>query len=283
MKTTVLPTLFAGRALPEYRVRARNGAAASENKIHDDAVARQYGFGGGLVPGVTIYAYMTRPVMDALGLDWLERGAMTVRLVKPFYEGQIVTVRARVTVASAGGASIEVEAVNDEGEACGVGTASLGPVASAAPAVEDFGVAGLPAERPPATLETLSRISVLGTLESTFDAKEVEAGYLEEVADDLAVYRGPKAVASSGQLIRSANTILASNVRLGPWIHVSSEVTHFGLARNGEALQTRGRVTGLFERKGHKFVDLDVLTVAGGTRPIMLVKHTAIYDVRKVQ
>ena len=50
-----------------YEVRAHNAATASENKIHDDDVARRYGFSGGLVPGVTLYAYMTRPVVDALG------------------------------------------------------------------------------------------------------------------------------------------------------------------------------------------------------------------------
>ena len=41
-----------------YRVEAFNTAKASENKIHDDAVARRFGFGGGLVPGVDVYAYM---------------------------------------------------------------------------------------------------------------------------------------------------------------------------------------------------------------------------------
>jgi hypothetical protein len=37
-----------------YRVEAFNTAKASENKIHDDAVARRFGFGGGLVPGVDV-------------------------------------------------------------------------------------------------------------------------------------------------------------------------------------------------------------------------------------
>jgi len=40
--------------LPGYRVKARNTSTSSENKIHDDAVARAYGFRGGLVPGVTL-------------------------------------------------------------------------------------------------------------------------------------------------------------------------------------------------------------------------------------
>jgi len=38
-------------------------AAASANKIHDDTVAQQYGFRGGLVPGVSVYASMTYPLV----------------------------------------------------------------------------------------------------------------------------------------------------------------------------------------------------------------------------
>jgi hypothetical protein len=45
--------------LGPYQVEAFNTAAQSENKIHDDAVARRFGFKGGLVPGVEVYAYMT--------------------------------------------------------------------------------------------------------------------------------------------------------------------------------------------------------------------------------
>ena len=62
-------TQVSGRLSPgevfEYRVRAVNGSTHSENKIHEDSVAKQYGFRGGLVPGVTDYAYMTRPALDA--------------------------------------------------------------------------------------------------------------------------------------------------------------------------------------------------------------------------
>jgi hypothetical protein len=44
-----------------YDVEAYNISHASENKIHDDAVAKKLGFTGGLVPGVEMYAYMTNP------------------------------------------------------------------------------------------------------------------------------------------------------------------------------------------------------------------------------
>ena len=54
-----------------YRVLAFNTAHDSENKIHDDATARRFGFGGGLVPGVDVYGYMTHlPVMRWAAPGW---------------------------------------------------------------------------------------------------------------------------------------------------------------------------------------------------------------------
>src|SRR5438093_611879 len=80
--------------LPLYRVRARNTSADSENKIHDDTVAASYGFRGGLVPGVTVYGYMTVPIVARFAHDWLERGSMQVKFHQPFYEGEDVSVHA---------------------------------------------------------------------------------------------------------------------------------------------------------------------------------------------
>ncbi|MBI5947671.1 MAG: hypothetical protein HY875_06010 [Chloroflexi bacterium] len=269
-----------GQSLPEYRVVAHNGAVASDNKIHDNVVAKQYGFSGGLVPGVTGYAYMTRPIMDALGPAWLERGTMTARFIKPFYEGDLVTCRATVSAVAGDRVEFALEALNQSGEVCAIGTAALGD-ASPAPDLARFPKSPLPAARPPVSYEALAAVDVLGSLSETVEAAQLE-GYLDEVGDDLALYRGADAVVPSGYLIRRANTILVENVVLAPWIHVSSEVTHHSIARPGEALSTRGRVTSLFDRKGHRFVDYDVLIVAGEARPVMTIHHTAIYDVRKV-
>ena len=59
-----------------YELRAHNTATDSENKIHDDEVARRFGFSGGLVPGVDVYAYLTHLPAETWGSDWLERGTM---------------------------------------------------------------------------------------------------------------------------------------------------------------------------------------------------------------
>jgi len=62
--------------LPPYTVVAHNTSSDSENKIHDDAVARRFGFGGGLVPGVDVYAYMAHLPVALWGRAWLARGAV---------------------------------------------------------------------------------------------------------------------------------------------------------------------------------------------------------------
>ena len=57
--------------MAQHEVSARNDAEDSENKIHDDAVGQQYGFRGGLVPGVTVYGYLTWLPASAWGRSWV--------------------------------------------------------------------------------------------------------------------------------------------------------------------------------------------------------------------
>src|SRR6267154_542048 len=57
--TNMTDTNMTAAALAPYRVSAYNTAHESENNIHDDATARRFGFGGGLVPGVDVYGYIT--------------------------------------------------------------------------------------------------------------------------------------------------------------------------------------------------------------------------------
>jgi acyl dehydratase len=271
-----------GQQLPVYTVRAHNASEASENKIHDNDVARQYGFRGGLVPGVTDYAYMTRPIAEALGAPWLEHGSMSARFLKPLYEGEETSIVATVTAANDDGVSFDVNAFNAEGELCAAGTASLLATPPAAPPPDAVPFAVRLPERPEASPESLAIGTVLGTLESAFSHEAHHNAYLAQIADDLSLYRAGDAPAHSGFTIRFANSALHENVRVGPWIHVSSDVQHFGLLCDGDLLTTRAVVTDLFERKGHEFVDLDVLILANETRPVMRVQHRAIYKVRRV-
>ena len=254
-----------------YTLTARNTALASNNKIHDDTVARRFGFRGGLVPGVDVYAYLAHLPAARWGIDWLEHGSLEARFHAPVYDGDAVTV-----VADDAADGLSLTLTTGAAEARATGAAAL---ASPSACPVDVPVAPMPGQRPPASPETLAPGTVLGTLDYGFHADKAPT-YLDEVGEALPLFRNG-GVAHPGWLMRTANYVLADSVVLGPWIHVSSAVRHHGVVRDGDRLQTRARVAEHFERKGHKFVALDVLVVAG-SRPILRAAHTAIYEPRHV-
>src|SRR5262249_60938573 len=88
--------LAEGTLLPEFHVSAPTPDEPPENKIHEDGLARQYGFKGGLVPGIIMYAWMTHPVAEALGEGWRERGGFETRLAKPIYSEVPAVFRRRI-------------------------------------------------------------------------------------------------------------------------------------------------------------------------------------------
>ena len=257
--------------LSEYRVKARNTSAHSENKMHDDTVARRYGFRGGLVPGVTVYGYVTHPVVAAWGRAWLTGGGATVRFVKPLFEGEEGVVTASETP---DGAAIRLR--NPAGEECAVGSvtrAAAGP----APAAADYPVAPPPAERPEGSHAELAPGRVLATTEVLFD--EREAGeYLDGLGETHAIYRGADALVHPAYYLKLANRALTGTVKVSPWIHLASDVRHLGAARVGERLAVRGRVDRAYGKKGREMVEMDLLIVAGAeARPVAAIRHTAIW------
>lgn len=231
--------------LPVYRLRAVNTAPDSENKMHDDGVAAQYGFRGGLVPGITVYGYMMTPVVEHAP-EWLEHGSMKVRFLEPFYDGDGVVIRAEMDDHG----SIRIVAEREDGTLCATGTALLNRGVDAKP--ETIPEKHLPAERPVPSANTVLPGTILGTVGEELDAATPE------------------------RLLRFSNEILMRNFQLGPWIHVGSELINWSAARSGDAISARGRIVDRFDRKGHEFLVADVMLLSGGTL-LQTVRHTAIY------
>ncbi len=262
--------------LPEYRVKARNTSSGSENVIHHDDEARRYGFAAALVPGITIYAYLTHPVVEAFGPAWLARGTASVKFVKPVHEGDELAVTGVVTERTASGVTATVTGRTAAGE-CAIATVAL-PAGSPTPVNPAlYPAAPLPVERPVATPEYLAALTTLGTPEALYD-EECAAEYVELVSDTLPPYRGADGWVHPAFFLQQANRALRDNVQVSPWIHVGSVVRHLGGARVGALLGTRGGVRSVFEKKGRRMVELDLLTVAGASaRPVAHIRHTAIY------
>ena len=146
--------------------------------------------------------------------------------------------------------------------------------------MEDYPEAPLPLveARLAPSRELLVPGTVLGTLTETVSLPDTKA--LENLDERLLIYRGAEAVAHPFTLLGLANQILARNYKLGPWIHAASDLINWSSARNGEEITVRGRIADCFERKGHEFVVLDLLLIAGGSRFVQQVRHTAIYQPR---
>lgn len=251
-----------------YEVEAFNTASASTNKIHDDEVAKRFGFRGGLVPGVDVYAYLTHPPAAAWGLAWLEGGTMQARFDQPVYDGDSVVV-----APGDDGALVLTVA----GEEPAVGAAALPAGGPPVVDVDRWPLVAQVDDPPPAAPEVLVPGTVLGLDPHRFHAdRAIE--YLDLVRESLPLYRD-EGIAHPGWVLRDANHVLAANVVLGPWIHVESSVQHLGVVRDGDDLSARAVVAAEWERKGHRFVTLDVLHLADD-RPVARTSHTAIYRPR---
>lgn len=285
-----IPSLSPGTRLPVRTVTANNFAFDSDNRMHADDVAAEFGFRGGLVPGVGIFAYMTQPVVEALGREWLERGRIAARFIKPVYHEECVTVHATVEGGSPLGSTgkmrvprvFKLEVKNAEGVVCGIGTAELADAPPATPDPADYPERPMPPddERLPANSAAFDPgKTILGSL--AFEARwqtavEGPEPFIEAVCDPLPIYRGDAAACHPALIVAMANQMLKENVDLGPWIHTASDVQYFALAKEGERLTLRGKAVNAYRKREHEFVELDLAMFDASDRALAHIHHVAI-------
>lgn len=260
--------------LPNYEVRSYNTAKASENKIHDDATAKRFGFKGGFVGGVCVYGYMSHQPLQRWGRDWLERGTGEARFGKPVYDNEIAEV---IATEDADGMELTVQSL---GIVCATGRAALPDNLPPAPALSDYKSVPVRPDRLAANEQTLPVGSWLGMNPLTI-TEEFLAQDIHDTLETDPIYVREKII-NPGTILRCCNWALSHNVILPAWIHMGSKVRNLGLARVGDTLNVRARITKNYEHKGHKWVELDCLVVANETKLIVQATHTAIYHPRQL-
>jgi acyl dehydratase len=255
-----------------YRVSAFNTSKQSENKIHDDTVARKFGFSGGLVPGVDVLAYMVHMPVAKWGRAFLERGVIEARFVKPVYDGELADVTASE---SDGVLSIDVES---KGEHCATGTASL-PASVPSFSLADYSDTPAVSERRPVSSASYEVGKWLGSAPRAW-AGEAASEYLRDIREHDPIY-AREGLGHPGVLQKVMNKVLVDNAILGPWIHVGSRMQLLSAAKAGDEITARAKVIGNYEKKGHLFVELAALVVANGKTPLAHCHHIAIYQPRE--
>lgn len=269
-----IPDLSAPAALD---LIARNTAPDSDNKIHDDAEARRFGYAGGLVPGVTLYAYLTRLAVAGLGAAWLEHGTAECSFRRPVYEGE----RIRCEGSIGDGSTLDLRMLR-EGAVCADGRSGPGGAPeSGAPTIP---LGGPPAEPLPELRPGQVPVGAILTPLGGFLSREDAAQYADDTEDPNPWYRedspfgGP--LAPPGWLAARQARLLRINLRFGPSIHVRSVIRHCAPAFAGRAYLTAGRIRDTFERNGNHYLVIDAETRDDQDRIVYRVEHTTIFSVR---
>ena len=249
-----------------YLTTARNFSVDTENRIHSDEVAARFGFEGALVPGAAVFGHMTHPLVDTLGPDWLAGSHVSVRFLKPAYDGDALTV----THDTAGGTHTV------RCHARGILLAEL----HTRPLDPDDG---------PATVEPGARVRQRPEIEwdnvtvgEPFPAwtwspdTVANAESAAQVEDGLACYR--TGVLHPHAILSTANRAFTRRYVLPAWIHVGSVVRLRRLLRVGDEIEVRTVPTRKWRRKGHEFVDLGIAYIVDG-EVATDIEHTSIFRI----
>jgi hypothetical protein len=260
-----------------WQGEAFNPVPDSDNRIHSDEVAREHGFEGALVPGVTVTAYVCQPAVLAWGMDWLARGRGRVVVHKPLYDRRAFEVR----VTGKTPLAYDAELVDARGTLCATGTIEL-PDQPATPPVfrGDPLVTG---DRVPATREGLEALRgrAMGAIRVPWGEGTDMRSYLRD-PDSMPELLRPAGggYANTSFALGLTNYALAASVALGPWLHLEARFQHFAPIPRGSEVTVEARVADLFAKKGHEFVDVDVGVFLGPGRPALSATMRAIYRLR---
>lgn len=257
--------------MPLHQPVAINHSQAHENRIHSDDVARAYGFTGALVPGVAVFGHMTYPLTSEFGMDWLGHSRVALRLLKPAYHGD----RLSVPLTKTGEHTYLVECYNAAQVLLAQVTVEF---PSVLPPVDPRAqIAGAKVRAPRVEIEW-NQIEVDAPFTSVAWTPSVEENrkYTDELSDDLPVYRS--GVVHPHLIQHWCNQMLVRRFILPAWIHVGTEMTFRRVLKVGDAVEVRAIPIEKWERKGHEFIKLYLAFLVDGA-PAVEAVHTAIYKV----
>ena len=234
---------------------AFNQAPDSANEIHGDRIAKQYGFRGGLVPGVTISAYLIHPAVEAWGMEFLNRGAAHVRVGSPVYDEEAFEVRICEQTEN----SYRAEICQPDGTVSASADVSLPELAAAAPVRRGDELADKHYKPPQSSPEVFEQLRDEGCKAFRYRWKDEHnmRTYVREAEQMPALY-GTEGYANMGFLLGCSNWSLASNARMNPWVHLETRSQNYRAVPLGTALIAEMGVRDFYEKKGHKFVDTTI-------------------------
>jgi acyl dehydratase len=231
-----------------WSVQARNLPEHASNPIHTDEGGRAAGFDAALVAGVTVYAYLTRPIVEAWGPGWLADGGALVEFLAPVQARDLIDC---VPEAPTEAGSVEVMALVGGGERVRC-TAWPGP--------PDWTDRGRPLHE---QLEPHEEPLTGGW-----------ADYGLRAGDDLGLY-AEDGIVHPAVWPALANGVMTRHLVDGAWIHTRSRIRHHGIAHVGATATVQATVVDRFESRSGRRAVLDVAISVDGAL-VATIEHEAI-------
>jgi hypothetical protein len=263
-----------------WSAEAFNQAPESENRIHSDEVAREYGFRGALVPGVTVSAYLIHPAVAAWGEVWLERGRARVVVHSPVYDHETF----RVDVSNASSSAYDAELFDETGTRCATAQVELPDrdAVSAPPKIRHDAVLGRDFDRPKASREVMERRrrEGLSAMRARWNDEAPITRYLRD-PDGMPNCFSKLGFANPAFVLGLTNWALAANVRMSPWLHLQTDSQNYRPIAANTELVVESVISDLFEKKGHEFIDVDMnIFDRADDTSVASVRLRAIYKLR---
>ena len=244
--------------------------------MHSDAVAQGYGFKGALVPGVTIFSHLTRPLLAHLGAEWLSCGTAEVTFLKPAYEDELLTIRSSPTPAEGSSAAHALTCCNEQGVELARMTAGIADAGRSPDPRGEIAPGPPVAGRQTVTWDLMETGKPFPLLTWTPTAAE-NLEWCRDVRDELPLYReAPAPLLHPGFILRQANNALRNRFTLPAWIHTGSRITFHAPLRAGSSYEVRAIPEEKWLRKGHEFVRLYV-AIRSEAATLVEILHTAIF------
>jgi hypothetical protein len=246
--------------------------------IHDDTVAQRYGYQGALVPGILICGQTMPALVEIWGKDWLRRGRMAMKHIRPAFDREELTACFRLTEDDAGK---HAEIVVMRGMTpVAIGDAALPKTAPEIPADFPRIALDIPEQLPLAEPGILQPGQLLFTHPTLMDAAEHDL-CLRRIGGNSRDWPHGTIHPYVYQHLTSHDAI-SSFAYSTPGIHVAGDTQMLDWEAPGETLVSTGRVAAVYERKGHHYFDTEQLVQTTAGRPIALCRRSVIYKAREV-
>ena len=262
-----------------WSATALNTAPDSENRIHSDELAKEYGFEGGLVPGVTISAYLVHPLVERWGKDWLDNGYANCRIVSPLYDEELFEVQ----IDQVNSRRANTTLVRKNGTISAHAEVALTKDLPPPPQLRKDQICDFDYKAPPATKMVWEKLQSEGCRSFKYSWSDDNPLIYLANEDRLPELLQPKngGYANLSFLLGCSNWILAGNAFMNPWVHLQTVSQNYRAVGLNSALIAQMEINKIYEKKGHEFIDVFVnLFDQEDEMCVMTVNLTAIYKLR---